>query len=87
MAKRPRPDLDLSPELPPTLHTLTNYNIYCGDGLYLELKQFRKVWYLNFTRYGEHADIKNRFNINLKQFAIFKKGVDAIEKHIKASGQ
>lgn len=82
-SKRPEINLNLAPDKPVVASSITPYNVYIGDGLYIELKNFRKVWYLNFTRFGEHGDVKNRFNINIKQFQIFKKGIDAIANHLK----
>ena len=81
--KLPKVDVDISPKIPTENHNLKNFVIYVGDGLYLELKEFRKCWYLNISRYGDHAVIKNRFNIKMKQFPEFLKGIEIISNYLR----
>lgn len=73
--KRLKFDLDLSPDVSSTSCSLTNYCVNCGDVLFVELKPFRKQWYVNCTKYGENAKVKSRFNINLGQLPVFKQAI------------
>ena len=82
--KLPRIDVDVSPKISTENNNLKNFVIYVGDGLYLELKEFRKNWYLNISRYGDHAVIKNRFNIKVKQFPEFLKGIEIIANYLRS---
>lgn len=51
-------DLDLSLELPSSTSTLSSFTVTCGDGLYVELKIFRKNLNINFSKFGNMGKLK-----------------------------
>ncbi|GFY22023.1 hypothetical protein TNCV_3296671 [Trichonephila clavipes] len=67
-------DLDLSPpssgsheiKIPP-------YNVYLGKGAAIELKEFRKSYYIAFSKTVD-GEIRNRFNLPLDQLNVLMKG-------------
>ena len=86
-AKRPKVTLDLSPPAPNKKSNISPMCINLGDGIYLEVRMFKNKYYLNFTRYGERFEIKNRFNIPIHQLGVLKKGLEAMIEHVKTSGE
>ena len=81
--KLPRVDLDLAPDIPVPFASIRGFVVHVGDNVFLDIRTFRKATYLNVTRYGDHAEVKNLFNISMKRFNEFKKGIEAIANHIK----
>ncbi|GFT16735.1 uncharacterized protein NPIL_219581 [Nephila pilipes] len=76
-------DLDLSPpcsvsdekKIPP-------YSIYLGKGVVIELKEFRKSYYIAFSKSAD-GEVKNRFNLALDQLHVLLKAVEALVEYLK----
>ncbi|KAG8176397.1 hypothetical protein JTE90_022067 [Oedothorax gibbosus] len=53
------------------------YSIYLGSDIVVEIKPFKKEHYLGFSK-NVDGEIKNRFNINVKQIHTVKRAIDAM---------
>ncbi|KAG8173898.1 hypothetical protein JTE90_003077 [Oedothorax gibbosus] len=79
-------DLNLSgSELPSTSKsTLPPFSIYLGGDIVVEVKPYRKENYIGFYR-NTDGEIKNRFNINVKQVRTLKRAVESIIEHLESN--
>ncbi|KAG8179215.1 hypothetical protein JTE90_004043 [Oedothorax gibbosus] len=53
-----------------------------GKGAIIEIKQFRRVYYLGFAKIGPDNEIRNRFNFELSQLGNLKKALEAVTDHL-----
>jgi len=88
-SKKKRPvkvDLNLSSsELPAVSKpTLPPYSIYLGADIVVEVKPFKKEHYIGFYR-NIDGDIKNRFNINVKQIRTLKRAIETMMEHLESN--
>ncbi|KAG8161379.1 hypothetical protein JTE90_008144 [Oedothorax gibbosus] len=64
--------------------TLPPYSIYLGSDIVVEVKAFKKEHYLGFYK-NVDGEIKNRFNVNVKQIHTLKRAIDAMIEHLEAN--
>ncbi|KAG8198222.1 hypothetical protein JTE90_015318 [Oedothorax gibbosus] len=78
-------DLNVSTsELPGGSTNTPPYSIYLGSDIVVEVKPFKKEHYLGFSKNVE-GEIKNRFNINVKQIRTLKRAIDAMIEHLESN--
>ncbi|GFQ86469.1 uncharacterized protein TNCT_547471 [Trichonephila clavata] len=58
------------------------YSIYLGRGIGVEIKEFRKNYYIAFSKTVD-SEIRNRFNLALNQLPILAKAVEALQEYVK----
>ncbi|GBN38527.1 hypothetical protein AVEN_151777-1, partial [Araneus ventricosus] len=58
------------------------YSIFLGKGVGVEIKEFRKAYYIAFSKTVD-GDVRNRFNLPLDQLPILSKAVEALTEYIK----
>ncbi|GFT97411.1 uncharacterized protein NPIL_365601 [Nephila pilipes] len=68
-------DLNLSDEIENPKSIIPPYSIYLGKGLGIEIKEFRKSYYITYIKYNDKGDVKNRFNIAIDQIQTFILGL------------
>lgn len=76
-------DLNLSSELEIKNSQIPNYSVYLGKNTALEIKEYRKQYYLCFLKYSDRGEIKNRFNINIDQIGTMMMGLEKIQEFLK----
>lgn len=81
-AKQPSCDLNLDNEPSSSSQSLPPYSIFLGSGIMVEIKAYRKEYYVAFSR-QDNGETKNRFNINIKQLPVLKKAVEALRLYCK----
>ncbi|GFQ73938.1 uncharacterized protein TNCT_271921 [Trichonephila clavata] len=58
------------------------YSIYLGRGIGVEIKEFRKNYYIAFSKTVD-SEIRNCFNLALDQLPILAKVVEALQEYVK----
>ncbi|GFQ79042.1 uncharacterized protein TNCT_48981 [Trichonephila clavata] len=58
------------------------YSIYLGKGVGVEIKEFRKSYYVAFSKTVD-GDVRNRFNLALDQLPILLKAVETLVQYVK----
>ncbi|GFQ65422.1 uncharacterized protein TNCT_90251 [Trichonephila clavata] len=58
------------------------YSIYLGRGIGMEIREFRKNYYIAFSKTVD-SEIRNRFNLALDQLPILAKVVEALQEYVK----
>lgn len=78
-------DLNLSSsDVPLAKPTLEPYSIYIGSDIVLEVKPFKKEYYLGFYK-NVDGNITNRFNINIKQIQTVRKAIETIMEYCRVN--
>ncbi|XP_055939670.1 uncharacterized protein LOC129969234 [Argiope bruennichi] len=81
--KKRKFDLNLSDEIENPKSIIPPYSIYLGKGLGIEIKEFRKAYYITYVKYNDKGDIKNRFNIAVDQIQTFILGLQKMAEYVK----
>ena len=76
-----RYDVIISEDKPDT-RDISPLSVYIGAGFAVEIKEFRKNYYICFSKTVD-GDIKNRMNLPLDQLKNIKKALEVTEKHVK----
>ncbi|KAG8185569.1 hypothetical protein JTE90_007970 [Oedothorax gibbosus] len=76
-------DLNLGEAAVPRV-ALPPYSIYLGSDILLEVKPFKKEFYLGFSK-NVDGEVKNRFNVNIKMIRTVKRAIDAVIEHLEAN--
>ncbi|KAG8171863.1 hypothetical protein JTE90_013789 [Oedothorax gibbosus] len=53
-----------------------------GKGAIVELKQFRKSYYVGFAKIGAENEIRNRFNFEVSLLPNVQKALEAVQEHL-----
>ena len=78
----PLPKFDVDLEGPSYQRDIEPFCVNVGKGAIIEIKQFRKVYYLGFAKIGSDNEIRNRFNFELSQLTNLKKALEAVTEHL-----
>ncbi|GBM83782.1 hypothetical protein AVEN_17042-1, partial [Araneus ventricosus] len=81
--KKGKFDLNLSEEIDNSKCNIPPYSIYIEKRIGIEVKEFRKTYFITFIKYNEKNDIKNRFNITLDQLPTFIVGLQKMNEYVK----
>ncbi|GIY39575.1 uncharacterized protein CDAR_425951 [Caerostris darwini] len=82
-SKKRKFDLNLSEEIENLKSIIPPYSIYLVKGLSIEIKEFRKSYYVTYSKFNEKGDVKNRFNITVDQIATFVLGLTKMNECVK----
>ncbi|KAF8789078.1 hypothetical protein HNY73_007052 [Argiope bruennichi] len=82
-SKKRKFDLNLSDEIENPESIIPPHSIYLGKGLGIEIKEFRKAYYITYVKYNDKGDIKNRFNIAVDQIQTFILGLPKMAEYVK----
>ncbi|KAG8177451.1 hypothetical protein JTE90_008635 [Oedothorax gibbosus] len=69
---------------PSSSKVLEPYSIYIGNNVVCEIKHFKNAHYLGLYKSVE-GEIKNRFNINLKQILTVKRAIETMIEYCNAN--
>lgn len=83
--KAPKFDLNLSSsDVPLAKSTLEPYSIYIGSDIVLEVKPFKKEYYLGFYKHV-NGENKKHFNINIKQIHTVRKALETVVEYCRVN--
>ncbi|KAG8175725.1 hypothetical protein JTE90_010264 [Oedothorax gibbosus] len=78
----PPPKFDVDLEGSSYQRDIEPFCVNVGKGALIEIKQFRKVYYLGFAKLRPDNEIRNRFNFELSQLGNLKKALEAVTDHL-----
>lgn len=61
---------------------IPHFVVNIGKGIVVEVKEFRKIHYVGFSKLSNTNDVKNRFNIPIDQIESTTVALEAVRKHV-----